>query len=167
MKTHLLSLALAGVLFLYTLPGLYMRFEVDDYCQAAAVNREGIMGYSTDQYDSWQGRYSYTLLSLTFYDLFSTAGAALTTWLTIVGMVAAGWYFLARWIPDRALLLAEALTLSFIAGVPNIWQSIYWMNSNLNYVPPIILSLVFAGWLLRRGVLPERFSWRASANNGG
>jgi hypothetical protein len=165
-KTRLLPIVLTIVLVIYSLPGFFMRYEADDYCQVVGVDRAGVIGYSIEQYNSWQGRYAYSFVSLLFYDLFDLAAAAITTVLTIAGMVAAWWYLLSYWLPDRALVLAQALTLSFIAGVPNIWQSIYWMNSNLNYVPPIILALVFAGWLLRRGVLPLASSWRVSANNG-
>jgi hypothetical protein len=166
MKTRLLTLVMTAVLILYCIPGFFTRFEADDYCQTVAVKSAGIINTTIEQYNTWDGRYSYTLLSLSVYDLLEIAGIAITVVLTIVGMVCGWWFFLSYWIPDRALFLAEALTLSFIAGVPNVWQTMYWMNSNLNYVPPIILALVFAGWLLRQGVLPARSSWPVSANSG-
>lgn len=164
--TRLLNLALAGILLAYAALGTFARYEADDYCQAVSVNEFGIVGFAQQQYQTWQGRYSSTLLMGAMHNIFGERAPAVLPVVLILGMVGA-WVYLLRSIRrDYVLTLALALTLGFVSGVTNTWQTAYWMAAGVTYLPSIIGALLLGGWLMRRWHLALGSSLQVLMNSG-
>lgn len=133
----------------------------DDFCTAAKARDLGFFGSLAFWYEHWSGR--YTLHStwsaiLTPPDIFQTYRLApiillVATWLSfsfLISKIAQG-YLLTRWI----LLIGGIISLLFIAGVPDIAQTFYWMGGSITYQLANILLLLLLGLLI----------WRETAAN--
>jgi cbb3-type cytochrome oxidase subunit 3 len=166
MNTRLLNLALIALLTAYAAIGLSSRYEADDYCMAIGAYELGVIGTTVDQYNTWQGRYTWSMVTATVYNTLGRYAPAIMPALLTVFMVGGLLYLLRPVRREYALTMALVLTLGFITGLPNAWQSYYWMSAALNYMLPVIAFLYLVGWLLRRLRLPVVLQSLDSVNNG-
>jgi hypothetical protein len=139
--------ALALVLAVYALLGVYVRPEVDDLCNLAAVIEQGVWGATVQAYTGWTGRILYSTL---------VHGIAATQpWSSqvmpalLIGVSIAALRYAAAPFTRTPLLAALALTYALILG-PNLWQVFYLPSAVLNYLPPLLAAAVLASYLYRR-----------------
>jgi hypothetical protein len=138
--------AFALPLFVYLYLGIFSRFIADDYCVANKVIENGLWGAVVYDYNNWFGRVSESFTS----SLAALLGPhlspinptiLLTTWFTgLVWLV----YELSSLMRLRTLGHVAVLTTCLIlcavlAGSPQIYQSLYWLNSIYTYAASLAL----------------------------
>lgn len=142
-------------LFIYSYLGIYSRLIADDYGVAVKAIRYGLHGALIHDYNLWFGRVSEILTSSIATSLgprFSmiTPALLLVTWWLGLWWAAYEIAVLAKWRTPRAFaaFLACVVLFATLAGSPQLYQSIYWVNSIftyaasmalLSYIPALIL----------------------------
>lgn len=159
----MLAVALAVAFGAYAVRGWFSRFTADDYCTAGLQRATGFVGAQVYWYESWSGRFSY-YFTIGLVELLGPWTTQVMPALAILTFAAASaWavYPLARWHrwPNAALLsalLGGAFVLVCLQGAPDLDQSLLWQTGMFTYVFPLILLMVYAGWLARQ-------IWRSDA----
>ena len=147
-----LGLSLAGLAYL----GAFTRLHADDFCIAGDAARLGIANSILSWYTHWTGRFMY----LGFSHLISFGGpalAAISPALLIAGwLLALSWAFFplirrSGWDSPR-LLAAVAAGLALLvlfSTTPNLFQSVFWRDGQINYSFPLVGLTMLAGLILR------------------
>lgn len=150
-------MALAAAFGVYAVRGWFVRFTADDYCTAGVQRAAGFVGAQLYWYETWSGRFSYyfTIGLVELLGTWTTQVVPTLAMLTFVG--ASGWvvYPLARWqrwpnARSMSWLLGAAFVLVCLQGTPDVDQSLLWQTGMFTYVFPLILLMVYAGWLSRQ-----------------
>ncbi len=128
----------------------------DDFCAAAKARDLGFFKALAFWYQNWSGRYTlhsvWTAVMMP-QDIFQTYRIApmlllTSTWLSfsfLIARIAQG-RLLTHWI----LLLGGISSILFIAGVPDVAQTFYWMGGSITYQLANILLLLLLGLLVWR-----------------
>jgi len=133
--------------------GTFSRYLADDFCTADSLARMGFVPSQAHWYLTWSGRYMSTLM----ISLAQSVGPRLTPWLpslVLLAWVAAGLYLAHRlhtvgaptaWAVGLPLVTLHAFAT--LEGAPSVYQSLYWQTGMVTYLLPLILLLVYGGWL--------------------
>jgi len=149
-------LGLALPLASYALTGWFSRYASDDFCTAGAVVEQGYFGAQAYWYTAWSGRFAFFAL-VSALELGGVRVAQVLPGLALLGGVAAlSWMLVplawqAGWRHARlaSVVLAELIVFGACASVPNLGQWLFWQTGVLTYALPLILLVVFVGWLIR------------------
>ena len=146
-----LLLAIAGLAYL----GAFTRLHADDFCIAADVNHLGFWPSLGHWYNTWTGRYSFL-----FFNHLASLGGPLLAAASPAGL-ALGWGLLLGWalfpllrragLPYLRLLSAASaafILLVLFSSTPNLFQSFFWQDGQVNYTYPLLSVTLLAGWLL-------------------
>jgi Family of unknown function (DUF6056) len=148
------AVVLAVPLVVFAISGWFSRYASDDYCTAGIVLERGLVGAQEYWYTTWSGRFAFFGL-VSGIELLGDWSVQVMPALGLVGGVAVGtWALLpiaAGWRHPRLapLVLAELVVFAIFASVPNLGQSLFWETGVLTYTLPLLLLLVFGGWLAR------------------
>ena len=147
---------------LYAYFGNYARLLGGRLCAANLRHSEGFFGAQRVWWQTFSGRFATSFLqsALTFTD---EAGLRVMPAVIILLWLAALVWALSeaarlltgrpRWL--ACLLLAEALLFACLAGLPSLWQSLYWQAGSATYAYAPIVFCLAVGFLLlaaRRGL---------------
>lgn len=146
------SMVLLTPLVWFAYLGTFSRYMADDYCFAAALRALGFVGNQVDFYLHWSGRFSAFL----FVNLASLPGpwvSRVVPSLLVSGLIVSLSYLysglIRRVVPSVSawpgLGLAAATGYLLLEGVPNLFQSLYWLDGSLVHTLPLIGSSVLAG----------------------
>jgi hypothetical protein len=155
--TTLLAIPLAGFAYL----GAFTRMHADDFCIAGSMIHMGFWPSVTSWYNTWAGRFSYFVAS----HLISTTGpvgaAVFPAILIAVWWLSLAWALLpilrkSGWFKPRLLALAASGLILFILLVtlPNLFQSVFWRDGQINYSFPLVGLSLLGGVLLRAWLEP-------------
>jgi hypothetical protein len=159
----LLALPMAGIAYL----GAFTRMHADDFCIASTMQSMGFWPSIMHWYNSWAGRFMYFVAS----HLISTtgpAGAAVSPALLIlVWWLGLAWAVTpilrkAGWFKPRLLALPLSGMVLFIllSTIPNLFQSVFWRDGQINYSFPLVGLSILGGVALRAWLEPR---WPAVA----
>lgn len=147
--------AFAVPLLAYAYLGIFNRFIADDFCVANKVIEQGLFQTVVSDYNTWFGRVSESftsslaaLLGPRLSPLHSTI--LLITW--FIGLVwvtyEIGFSKKLQRLGYASILTACFTLLATLAGSPQIYQSIYWLNSIYTYAASLaLLPYIIAGIL--------------------
>lgn len=132
-------LASLGVYSVFVALAVFAFPAADDYCYAAKVQLLGYIDAQRDWYLGWSGRFTATALISAFalsgdirafYPLAPASVLALT-WLSFFALTKT----VAGSGRSNVLVLAAASALSviFLAGLPDVAQSVYWVAGSFTY----------------------------------
>jgi hypothetical protein len=154
---RLLAASFTFALAAYGYVGFFSRYMADDYSFWSTVNSRGLIGAQTHWYLTWSGRFSFIFVA----DLCSLMGPRLVPFLP--ALLLATWFAgMTRSIhrmarhgsPEtsyaQSLLFAGLVILATLKTAPNVVQSLFWQDSALNYVPPLILLTFYVGFISAR-----------------
>ena len=152
-----LSLVLLIPLTMHAYFGTFARYISDDYCTAWTLGEKGILQSQVYWYTGWSGRYSFTL----FVNLLEALGPRIAQILPGFSLLVwiIGILFLLRQISrslnvrlDKLplLVISTATVFTIADGVPNTFQSIYWLTGISTYTVPLILAVFYGHWLMRQ-----------------
>lgn len=135
-----LSILLALILTAYAALGTFMRYEADDYCQAADAIEYGVIGEPIHAWLTWNGRYAQNTVSPALYLALGERGSQIVPALMLAALVGTGYLVTRRW------LIALAFTYAVIGGLQNLWQVLMWQAGASTYLAPIVCcgALVYA-----------------------
>jgi hypothetical protein len=155
--TTLLAIPLAGFAYL----GAFTRLHADDFCIAGSMISMGFWPSVVFWYNTWAGRFTYFIVS----HLFSTTGpigaAVFPAILITVWWLGLAWSLLpilrkSGWFKPRLLALTASGLILFIllATLPNLFQSVFWRDGQINYSFPLVGLSLLGGVLLRAWLEP-------------
>lgn len=128
---------------------LFTRVEADDYCYAATVQDQGLLGSVPYWYNAWSGSYSEHFTS-SLFALVEPYGARIGIPLMLAGFVLTWWYAFTHWYRKwDALLLALAFGAALALSRPND-EPIYWISGLVNYWVPLAGVGLLIGLLARQ-----------------
>ena len=146
----LFSLALLVPVAVLAYLGTYSRYMSDDYCTAWTLTERGFIQSQVYWYTSWSGRYTFTFLvnvmqSFGPWITRILPGLSLVAWITaMVSLVKEVGQVLGVALKHLiAIIIAAAAVVVIMAGVPNTFQSIYWLTGISTYTIPLILFLFY------------------------
>ena len=153
----LLAIAVSLPLVTHAYIGTYSRYISDDYCTAWTLGEKGILQSQIYWYTGWSGRYSFTL----FVNLLEALGPRIAQILPGFSLLVwiIGFVFLIRQILRSLnvqldilplLVVSTATVFAITDGVPNTFQSIYWLTGISTYAVPLILAVFYGHWLMRQ-----------------
>lgn len=156
MPNRAVTLLAILALLVFAIFGLSMRWMSDDYCYAAAAAEGGITGAIGVYYEQWFGRLTQaggvalaTMLGTWFAAVFPAL--LILIWaLSLYWLIyeLASWFGLAR--PRQiAWILAPVLLLCILAGIPQIFQSLYWLSGVFPYTVPLVMLTLMLAWIVR------------------
>jgi hypothetical protein len=162
----LLALTVSAVILTFVGLSVFGAPAADDYCYAVKARTLGLLPSQAAWYAKWSGRYTGTFLLSAFglTDIERTyalvgAGAVLSTVLAMLALTAAatgdrlrrGWTWLS----------AGVLAALYLAGLPDVSQTVYWATGSLIYqVGNVGLVLLVAVLVCReRHALPRPLRW--------
>jgi len=158
------SLLLAVPLVAHAYVGYFARYMADDYCTAAALRTEGLLGMQRYFYVEWSGRFSFTFT----VGLVETLGAGVVPYLP--GLLLASLVAALTWAVSRfgfgwrvALLAAELVAFATLDdNKSGVHEALYWQTGALTYTLPLVLLAVLAGQAahLARGERGRIGAWR-------
>jgi hypothetical protein len=140
----------------YAYRGFATRIRADDFCVAGATFADGMLAVQEWSYANWNSRFSSNFL-LTVTDLFVEQFVQIAPLYTLIGWVAAsiwvGWLLgglcgvdARRWFAVTCgVLLVFSTTTS-----ASLYEALYWRPGYMTYTVPLVLSTLYAGWLLAR-----------------
>ncbi len=145
-------LALAGLAYL----GAFTRLHADDFCIAASMARLGFWASISQWYNSWAGRFTYLAAS----HLIGTTGpggaaifpaVVIVIWLLLLCWALVPLFRRANFPQPGWLALAAAglVLLILFSTTPNLFQSVFWRDGQINYTFPMIGLTLLGGVLLR------------------
>jgi hypothetical protein len=164
--TALPLLAIGGIAYL----GSFTRMHADDFCIASSMNSMGFASSVSFWYAHWAGRFMYLVFSL-LMSLTGPSGAAIFP----VVLLALLFLFLAwalapilrkaNWPHPAILTLASAGTilLVLLTTAPNLFQSVFWRDGQINYSFPLLGLTLLAGIVVRAWLEP---AWPAAVSIG-
>jgi hypothetical protein len=154
---RLLAASFILALAAYGYVGFFSRYMADDYSFRTTVNSRGLLGAQTHWYMTWSGRFSFIFVA----DLCSSMGPRFVPFLP--ALLLATWIAVMTWSIHRmdwlgspktsyvqSLLFAGLIILATLKTAPNIVQSLFWQDSALNYVPPLIILTFYVGFISSR-----------------
>jgi hypothetical protein len=155
-------LALAGLAYL----GAFTRLQADDFCIAASMDRLGLLASVSQWYNGWAGRFSYLITSHLIAKTGPVGAAAFPA------VVIAAWVLVLAWAlapllryarlpgPGWLALAASGLILLILfSTTPNLYQSVFWRDGQINYAFPMIGLTLLGGVILRAWLEP---AWPAA-----
>ncbi len=153
----LLAIAVSLPLVTHAYIGTYSRYISDDYCTAWTLGEKGVLQSQIYWYTGWSGRYSFTL----FVNLMEALGPRIAQILPGFSLLVwiIGFVFLIRQILRSLnvqldilplLVVSTATVFAITDGVPNTFQSIYWLTGISTYAVPLILAVFYGHWLMRQ-----------------
>ena len=141
-------------LFAHGYVGSFSRFMADNYCFASTLQANGMLKAQQVWYNSWTGRFSFNFAE-SFGALLGAHGVSylppfsLALWLVVL----TGTLFQFR-LADRpliawgvAIVLATLILFTTLDSIPQIAQSLYWVDGMHNYVVPLIWMTFYVGLL--------------------
>ena len=147
-----LGLSLAGLAYL----GTFTRLHADDFCMAGDAARLGVFQSVLNWYNHWTGR----LMFLFFTSLLGLGGPSLASIAPVI--LIAGWLLILAWAllpliqsaawdsPRLLAMVAAGLALLVLfSTIPNLFQSVFWQDGQVNYAFPLLGLTVQAGVILR------------------
>lgn len=148
----LTALVLVAPLVAHAVVGRYARYMADDFWHAGTLHTYGLLGSQIWWYMNWTGEYGHSLL-VTLASLFGAGAVAYLPGIAVIlWVVALGWAIAQWWpnggsldLPGAPVLFAALIVYATLETTPNIWQSLYWQNAMLKYVPSAILATIMAG----------------------
>lgn len=161
-----LVLSLTGLAYL----GSFTRLHADDFCIAGDAAHLGFFPSIQSWYTHWTGRFMY----LVFAHLVSYGGPALAAvspaLLIFAWLLALSWAFyplVRRCAWDEPRLLAAgaaglALLVLFLT-TPNLFQSVFWRDGQVNYSFPLLGLTLLGGFFLRYVLSDAAPGWAALA----
>jgi hypothetical protein len=154
---RLLAASFILALAAYGYVGFFSRYMADDYGFWTTVNSHGLVGAQVRWYVAWSGRFSFLFVA----DLCSLLGPRFAQFLPalLLAIWVAGMTWSIRRMARRdspktsyvqSLLFAGLVILATLKTAPNVVQSLFWQDSALNYVPPLILLTLYVGFISSR-----------------
>lgn len=136
----------------------FARPVADDFCTIGSLRRLGFLRSQVHWYESWSGRYAFTA-SVNAVELLGhwsypwVIGIIMTVWLIAMYFLFKGVLSWADLSPTQApaVLLSLLSAFALFSGVPNFYQSFYWLTGFLTYALPMILLTLLAGWAVQIG----------------
>jgi len=166
MKSRTTILTAASLLLLFPLAGLaylgtFTRLHADDFCIAGSLEQLGFWPSVVQLYNNWAGRFMY-FISAHLVAPSGPQGAAIFPALVIIAwLLALTWLLLpllrrAAWPRPllSALAAAGLVLLVLLSTIPNIFQSIFWRDGQVNYCFPLVGLTLLGGLLLRAWLAP-------------
>ncbi|HMD87759.1 MAG TPA: DUF6056 family protein [Anaerolineaceae bacterium] len=145
-------LALAGLAYL----GTFTRLHADDFCVASSMAHLGFWASVSFWYNGWAGRFMYFTAS----HLISVTGPLGAS--IFPPIVITIWYLALSWMlvpflrhahlprPAWLALAASGLVLLILfSTTPNLFQSVFWRDGQVNYTFPMIGLTLLGGMILR------------------
>ncbi|MBC8098223.1 MAG: hypothetical protein H7Y11_02165, partial [Armatimonadetes bacterium] len=141
-------------LLLYAYFGQYTRALADDFCFIATAETHGIFGSIAWWYNNWTPIYT----SIFFQNIIGLANALpivppilLMLWLLATFWVVQQFGAWFGW--QRLHLMAGVVSImvvfSIIEGLPNIYQSVYWVSGAITHTLPVVIFTFNLGVILR------------------
>ncbi|TFH31826.1 MAG: hypothetical protein E4G99_13500 [Anaerolineales bacterium] len=163
----LLALALLLPLAAHAYLGTYARYISDDFCTAWILTEKGILKSQVYWYTGWSGRYSFFL----FINLLEGLGPRVAQILPGFSLLAWSMAFMlllrgiARSINVQLrglsiVVIGSAAVYAIVDGVPNTFQSIYWLTGISTYTIPLIFGMFYGNWLISQARLEATSSKR-------
>lgn len=142
---RILTAILLIVLALYAITGVFVRPYADDdmFIQLAQSTNPIVQ-----QYYTWHGRYGYSFAMGVIMPIAPTPVVQLAP-AALIALMVLFFYRIAKRFVLNPLLASSGITLAFLVGLPNIWQSFYWYGSSANYIVPLVLIAAVMLWLWR------------------
>jgi len=141
--------------------GTFTRMHADDFCIASSNANMGFFSSISFWYQTWAGRFSYFAAShlVSFSGPLAAAyfpAAVIALWTLALGWALFPLLSRTGWPHPRWLALGAGgfILLVTLSTLPNIFQSIYWRDGQVNYSYPLIGETVLAGMLLRAWLEP-------------
>ena len=136
--------------------GFFTRLISDDYCTAAVVRAYGFLGAQKHWFETWTGRFSFTLaisaVHLVGVKLVSVLPViALGLWLGVMTWALLQIARMGFWSRSTmtCLMLGELIIVSTLSATPAVYQSLYWSTGMLTYVAPLIILTFYIGFICR------------------
>jgi len=152
-----LWLALLIPLAMHAYVGTFARYISDDYCTAWTLGEKGFIQSQIYWYTGWSGRYSFTLFVNLAESFGPRVAQILPGFILLFGII--GFFFLMRQITKSLnvhfgiltlLAISAAAVFTILEGVPNTFQSIYWLTGISTYSVPLIMAMFYGYWLWRQ-----------------
>ncbi|MDR3573596.1 MAG: DUF6056 family protein [Anaerolineaceae bacterium] len=150
-------LALAGLAYL----GTFTRLHADDFCMASSMARLGFWVSVSQWYTQWTGRFMF-IISTHLLSMTDPAGAAvfpvivIVVWLlgltwALIPLLRHNQLPLSGWL---ALAASGSILLILFSTTPNLFQSVFWQDGQINYAFPMIGLTLLGGVILRAWLEP-------------
>lgn len=142
--------------------GIYDRPIADDYVWIYQAHSMGIPQFVHSQLWYTYGRYSNALALALLGKVFNTASVMVAPLILILILVGATYYLVTAFgiKKVRAAAIALAATSFFLACVPSIFDSVYWMNSSTLYPMAVAGSMIMAGITLKIWTADKVVAWK-------
>lgn len=132
------------------------RYLADDYCFINIARENGVLGAVQYFYQTWSGTYS-TVLTISVLGLLGHSFEIVIALLFVMLWIILLWDIFRRLMMARGLpfagmsaaILSLLIAIALISGMPNRWQSLYWLNGRVAYFYPLIWTTIWF-WLLLR-----------------
>ena len=139
--------------------GFFTRLISDDYCTAAVVRAYGFLGAQKHWFETWTGRFSFTLaisaVHLVGVKLVSVLPViALGSWLGVMTWALLQIARMGFWSRSTmTCLMLESLSSSLLCRPhPRSISPYYWSTGMLTYVAPLIILTFYIGFICRMAV---------------
>jgi len=162
-----LSIVTFSLLFplaLHAYTGFYSRYIADDFCTASILKNHGFLESQKLWYETWSGRFSFTLTINLFEMIGIQVVPLLPTFTIMVWIFVFAWAIkpLLRAFAFRRLIFASfSLAMLIVYGTldqtPEVIQSLYWQTGMLTYTFPLILLTLFAGIVLHAMLIEPKY----------
>jgi hypothetical protein len=158
--------ALMFPILLHAYLGIFSRYMADDYCTLGSLRALGLLQSQVYWYSSWSGRFSFTLV-INLLELIGPVVTSLIPGMTLLLWVSIGavlFHRLASNLGYRltiiwAMTIQALVIFAVIAGVGNVFQSVYWLTGVVTYSVPLLLTTGYLLWVtLKFTQGDERFS---------
>jgi hypothetical protein len=154
--------------------GLFSRYAADDYCTAGQVQVAGFLDAQSRLYVGWSGRFAATGL----ITLLETIGPTVTPLLPALALLA--WVTAATWATGEVVqalgwqlpvltvvLIAAVLVFATLSTTADLPQVLYWQTGMVTYLSPLVLGMLYVGWLARSAGRPiVGISWPLALGMG-
>jgi hypothetical protein len=142
-------------IFAHAYIGLFTRYMADDYCTAAAVHHDGLLGLQKSFYLGWSGRFSFNfaiaILALQGPRIVPVLpAAALCLMLVVLTWTISCFGSIYNW-PRRLLIsfvLAELIVFVTVSdNRGGVYESLYWQTGMLTYWFPLVFMVAYVGFV--------------------
>jgi len=145
----------------------FTRPFADDFCVVNSVNSQSFLEYIINDYMGFMGKISYIVLT------GITAKMGLWAYQIMPIFFILSFYFIVNWASfpcfkyyysESPILGAASFSSLFILllfnSLPDLFESVFWNAGSVNYLAPIILFTLLAGFFIRLIVNSQRSqSW--------
>lgn len=156
-----------GLLLVFTVLALFAFPAADDFCFAVKARDLGLLSAQHDWYTTWSGRYTANALLSGFGALHALDRGYESAGVLAVATTVAAFFALVSSVVGRRQSLGTrvaaslAITVLFLAGLPDIAQTIYWATGSLTYESGNV-ALLFLLALLARMERSGPLTWPLS-----